>query len=308
MPVIPASNHFKLLNGFLLRGMISGDMNKRSGSTMKFIKSAREPEIKSDRAYYFIFSDNDILVVPDSKESLDQASIPCVPEKTVSRLGLEGVRFFGRYNDIDCYCARIRPENLSGYYRLINLRTLYGRVDADFWSISGYARQIHDWNLNFRFCGRCGKKTEVLPTEHARVCRDCRLTSYPRISPAIITAVVKDDRILLARGVNFPDKKMFSVLAGFVSPGETLEECVRREIYEESGIRLKNIRYFKSQSWPFPDSLMIGFTADYDSGSLLIDESEILEAGWFTKDSLPMIPGKYSLAGELIDWFVNRHR
>jgi NAD+ diphosphatase len=283
-------------------------MNLKSGSTMNFIKSAREPERKSGRAYYFIFSNNDILSAHDPKDSLDQVSIPCVSEKTVAGLGLEGVRFFGRYKDTDCYCARIEPENLSGNYRLINLRALYGKVDADFWSLSGYARQIHDWNLNFRFCGRCGKKTQLLPAEHARVCPDCRLTSYPRISPAIITAVVKGDRILLARGVNFPDKKMFSVLAGFVSPGETLEECVRREIFEESGIKLKNIQYFKSQSWPFPDSLMIGFTADYDSGALIIDESEILEAGWFTKDNLPLIPGKYSLAGELIDWFVNRHR
>jgi NAD+ diphosphatase len=283
------------------------EMNRESRSIISFVKSARAPEIKSDRAYYFIFSNNDILVAPDAKDSLDQVSIPCVPEKTITSIGLEGVRFFGRYNDTDCYCARIEPENLSGNYRLINLRTLYGKVDADFWRISGYARQIHDWNLNFRFCGRCGKKTRVQPAEHARVCRDCGLTSYPRISPAIITAVVKEDRILLARGVNFPNKKMFSVLAGFVSPGETLEECVRREIYEESSIKIKNIQYFKSQSWPFPDSLMIGFTADYESGSLLIDESEILEAGWFTKDNLPLTPGKYSLAGELIDWFVTRH-
>lgn len=272
---------------------------------MNFVKSAQAPEIRSDRAYYFVFSNTDILVAEDPAGSLDQVSIPCLPEKAAADMGLDSFRFFGTYNRTDCYCARINHGNLPGKHRLINLRALYGKVDTDFWSISGYARQIHDWNLNFQFCGRCGQKTYAEKNEHARVCQGCRLISYPRISPAIITAVVKDDRILLARGVNFPDKKMFSVLAGFVAPGETLEDCARREIYEESGIKIKNIRYFKSQPWPFPDSLMIGFTAEYAGGSISIDTTEILEAGWFTKDNIPLIPGKQSIAGELIEWFVN---
>ena len=269
---------------------------------MNFVKSIPPPEIGTDKAYYFIFSHNDILVSGDSP---DQVSIPCIRQKEASQMILEGLRFLGQYNRTDCYCARIQTETLPGNYRLINLRALYGKVHMDFWGISGYARQIHDWNLNFQFCGRCGQKTQAEKTEHARVCQGCRLVSYPRISPAIITAVVKENRILLARGINFPDKKMFSVLAGFVSPGETLEDCVRQEIYEETGITVKNIHYFKSQPWPFPDSLMIGFTAEYAGGSISIDTTEILEAGWFTKDSLPLIPGKQSLAGELIEWFVN---
>ncbi len=277
---------------------------KKDGAIMNFVKSALAPEIPTDRAYYFIFSNNDILVAGKLPDVTDQLSIPCIPEKEAKDMGLEALRFFGRYNETDCYCAHIKPETLPGNYRLINLRSLYGNVDMDFWVISGYARQIHDWNLNFQFCGRCGQKTQAKATEHARVCQMCRLISYPRVSPAIITAVVKDSRILLARGINFPNKNMFSVLAGFVSPGETLEDCVRREIFEETGIRIKNIRYFKSQPWPFPDSLMIGFTAEYAGGSISIDTNEILEAGWFTKDSLPLVPGKQSLAGELIEWFV----
>jgi NAD+ diphosphatase len=128
--------------------------------------------------------------------------------------------------------------------------------------------------------------------------------SYPRISPAIIVAVVKNDQILLARGINFPNKKMFSVLAGFVEPGETLEGCVKREVFEEVGITVKNIEYFNSQPWPFPDSLMIGFTACYAKGDLLIDTNEILGAQWFDADKLPFIPPKETLSGELIDWFV----
>ncbi|MCD4721270.1 MAG: NAD(+) diphosphatase [Desulfobacula sp.] len=139
------------------------------------------------------------------------------------------------------------------------------------------------------------------------MCPKCNLINYPRISPAIITAVVKDKQILLGRGVNFPNKKMFSVLAGFVEPGEALEECVKREIFEEAGINIKNIQYFKSQSWPFPGSLMIGFTAEYESGKITIDTQEIAEAGWFKAENLPIIPGKQTLAGELIKWFVQNH-
>jgi NAD+ diphosphatase len=269
---------------------------------MSFVKSALVPEIRSETAYYFIFSRNDILVAENFPDPL---SIPCIPETAAAEMGLKGVRFLGQYGSTDCWCARIGPADLPAKHRLISLRALYGKVGADFWSISGYARQIHDWNLNFQFCGRCGQATQAATKEHSRVCPQCGLTFYPRISPAIITAVVKENQILLARGVNFPIKEMFSVLAGFVEPGESLEDCVRREILEESGIRVKRIRYFNSQSWPFPDSLMIGFTAEYAGGSLSIDRTELLEAHWFTRDNLPLVPGRPSLAGELIDWFVH---
>jgi len=270
---------------------------------MNFVKSATAPEIPSEKAYYFIFSHNDIIMIEDSPDHL---AIPCIHETSAAKMGLSGIRFLGQYHSTDCYCARIGPEIFPEKYRRVSLKTIYGKVDADFWSISGYARQIHDWNLNFQFCGRCGHETQAQTKEHSRVCPQCGLISYPRISQAIITAVVKDNQILLARGVNFPIKNMFSVLAGFVEPGESLEDCVHREILEESGILVKQIRYFKSQSWPFPDSLMVGFTAEYAGGDISTDRTELLEAHWFTKDNLPLTPGKQSLAGELIDWFVHR--
>jgi NAD+ diphosphatase len=268
---------------------------------MNFIKTTIEPESVPDRAYYFIFSDNAVLV---EKKSELLVSIPCIKRKSAEQMGLDRVCFFGRYQKISCYCAGIRDRDVPEQYELIPLRSLYGKIDHGFWGISGYARQIHDWNMNFTFCGRCGEKTTKKKNEHARVCADCGLASYPRISPAMITAVVKEDEILLARGVNFPNKKMFSVLAGFVEPGESLEDCVAREVFEETGIRIRQIQYFNSQPWPFPDSLMIGFTAVYDSGSLSIDAEEILEAGWFKADRLPIVPKAYTLAGELIRWFV----
>ena len=275
---------------------------------MNFIKKAIEQATSSNRAYLYIFSNNSILVKETSK---DLVSIPCFEKTMMAQLRLKGVCFFGTYKSVSCYCAKITPGNLSdtltnilsGKYKFINLRSLFGKIDPMFWSIAGYARQIFDWNINFQFCGKCGNPTTRKTDEHARLCEKCNLTFYPRISPAIITAVIKNKQILLARGINFPDKKMFSVLAGFVEPGETLEECVKREIFEEVGIIVKNIQYFGSQSWPFPDSLMIGFIAEYEKGKISIDTQEIVGAHWFAADNLPAIPGKQTIAGKLIEWF-----
>jgi NAD+ diphosphatase len=140
---------------------------------------------------------------------------------------------------------------------------------------------------------------------NAKECLDCGFLNFPRISPAVIVLVERENRVLLARLKRFAEE-LYSVIAGFVEPGETLEETVQREIEEEVGIRVKNIRYFGSQPWPFPDSLMIGFTAEYESGEIRIDETEITDARWFEPDSLPTIPGKISIARKLIDWFVDK--
>lgn len=210
---------------------------------MDFIKRAIEQATSSTIAYFYIFSNNSILVKETSK---DLVSIPCFEKTMIKHLRLKGVCFFGTYKRVPCYCAKITSDNLSdtlphilsGNNKFINLRSLFRKIDPMFWSIAGYARQIFDWNINFQFCGKCGNPTTRKTDEHARQCEKCNLTFYPRISPAIITAVIRSNQILLARGINFPDKKMFSVLAGFVEPGETLEECVKREIFEEVGIIL----------------------------------------------------------------------
>jgi len=129
---------------------------------------------------------------------------------------------------------------------------------------------------------------------------------YPKISPAVIVAVTKGDKILLAQNTQ-SKTGYYSVLAGFVEPGENLEDCVRREIKEEAGIDLKNIQYFGSQPWPFPDSLMPGFTAEYAGGDLVLDKTELLDAKWFSADELPQVPSKLSISRSLIDWFVQNH-
>ncbi len=269
-----------------------------------FKKAVTPSEIIQTDSYFFIYQNNSIFV-DDSKKS--DISIPILKIDDALKLKLEDICFLGSIGDRACYSAHTSSLDQDIGLKSMNVRALYEKVDLLFWNVAGYARQIHDWNLNFKYCGRCGQKTERKEDEHVRLCSKCNLMSYPRISPATIVAVVKDGQVLLARGVNFPNKKMFSVLAGFVEPDETLEDCVKREVFEETGIHVKNIKYFKSQPWPFPDSLMIGFTAEYESGELVTDQEEILEASWFSPDNLPLIPSKYTIARDLIDWFVENN-
>ena len=193
----------------------------------------------------------------------------------------------------------------------LGLRQLFGLLDETCLWLAGRAFQIIDWDRISQYCGRCGAPNTQLEHERAKKCLHCGHIKYPRISPAIIVRVERRDpdgaKILLANGRRFRSSKTYSVLAGFVEPGETLEECVRREIYEEVGITVKNIRYFGSQPWPFPDSLMIAFTAEYDSGEITLEEAEIADANWFTPDTLPEVPPPISIARRLIDSFVSEN-
>jgi NAD+ diphosphatase len=189
------------------------------------------------------------------------------------------------------------------------LRSLFGRIPDELWPIAGRAEQIIQWDRTHRFCGRCGEQTTPetgRAGERARKCLRCGLLAFPRLAPATITLVERGDEILLAWGRQFPGK-FYSTLAGFVEPGESLEECVAREIREEVGIDVTDIQYFKSQPWPFPHSLMLGFTAKYAGGELVLQEDEIVDAGWFRADNLPPCPrGGMSIAGWLIESWLSR--
>ena len=268
---------------------------------MSFIKTAVKPENTPEQAYYFCFFDEDILVMKGGERGI----FPLLTSEMAKEFGFQDMCFIGLLYDKPAYSVSKADKIVSDEYHWIRLRDFYLEAERELSDIAGYAKQIFDWNRNFCFCGRCSSETVVLPDQHARLCEKCQLINYPRISPAIIIAVIKDNHILLARGLNFPDKHMFSVLAGFLEPGESLEECVKREVFEEVGLEVTNVQYFKSQSWPFPDSIMIGFTADCRSGDIKIDKSEIAEAGWFKADALPMVPKRRSLSRELIEWFVS---
>jgi NAD+ diphosphatase len=170
-------------------------------------------------------------------------------------------------------------------------------------SLAGRAAQILEWDRAHRFCGVCGTPTELQSAERARKCPACAHVAYPRLSPAMMALVWRargnEKELLLARAPHFV-QGMFSALAGFVEPGESLEDCVHREVAEEVGVRVAHLRYFGSQSWPFPHSLMVAFSAEWTGGEIVRQESEIEAAAWFPIDALPNIPPRFSIAGHLI--------
>jgi NAD+ diphosphatase len=166
-------------------------------------------------------------------------------------------------------------------------------------------RQLAAWLRENRFCGVCGGTMETAGKTPARTCASCGFTAFPRISPVCIVLVSRNDEILLARSPHFTPG-MYSVLAGFVEAGESVEACVHREVAEEVGIRVRNLRWFGSQSWPFPHSLMLGFMADYAGGTLVPQEEEIEDAGWFRRDTLPALPPPWTIAYRLIESWRTR--
>lgn len=183
------------------------------------------------------------------------------------------------------------------------LRSLYLAIDDGLFAAASRAVQVSAWLATHRFCGQCGRPTTRVATERAMQCTTCDLRFYPRIAPAIIVLVRRGAQALLARGTRFP-MPMYSTLAGFSEVGESLEETLAREIKEEVGITVTNPRYFGSQSWPFPNSLMVGFFADYESGDLTLDSNEIVDAKWFDAHDLPLIPPGLSIARRLIDHWI----
>ncbi|MGF1597607.1 MAG: NAD(+) diphosphatase [Acidimicrobiales bacterium] len=191
----------------------------------------------------------------------------------------------------------------------LHLRQLYGAVPEAEWALAGRAAQIVNWDRDHRYCGRCGTATEPHTADRARECPSCGLLSYPRLTPAVIVLIERDDgRALLAWGAQFPGR-FYSALAGFVEPGESLEETVVREVKEEVGIDVADVRYFGSQPWPFPHSVMIGFNARHAAGEITIQEDEIVEAAWYHHEELPPVPrGGMSIAGWLIEDWVTRQR
>jgi NAD+ diphosphatase len=213
-------------------------------------------------------------------------------------------RYLGHRNGRACYAAEVAAESgIPGYDYFGNIRDLFGILPDRELAVAAVAVRIIDFDRTTRFCGQCGSETRQSREERAKVCSSCGRVTYPRISPAIIVLIRRDERVLLARSPRFPPG-FHSVIAGFVGPDETLEEAVRREVREEVGIEVTNIRYAGSEPWPFPDSLMIGFVADYNGGEITIDNREIVSAGWFDREHLPDIPRQLSIARALINWWL----
>jgi NAD+ diphosphatase len=252
------------------------------------------------RGWWFIFSHSKMLV----EQKGQSIAVPLLDDPSDIGLVCTGKRYLGSFDGIDCYCCWFDTVNQAPPgTSLIALRRLFGALPDDLFGMASLAAHLVHWDRNQLFCSRCGSLIRDAEDVRAKECNQCGLIVFPRISPAVIVLVKKTDEILLARSERF-EKGLYSVLAGFVEPGETLEAAVSREVKEEVGISISDITYFGSQPWPFPDSLMIGFTANYAGGDISIDDVEIVDAGWYRIDNLPRIPDRISIARKLIDWFV----
>ena len=253
---------------------------------------------------------NYVYIVRDQKVLVDlKGGGPVVPRADeVAPLGLDasdGYRI-GTRDGTACYAFSVpagteAPEGMS----FTGLRRSFGVLKPDDYAMAVRAVGTLNWDRTCRFCSACGSKLTRLADIFAKQCDGCGFTMFPKISPAVIVAVERGSTLLLARASRFAEN-LYSVLAGFAEPGESLEDTVRREIGEEVGIEVKNIRYFGSQPWPYPDSLMIGFTAEWASGEIAIDGNEISDARWFTVEDMPLIPDKVSIARALIDEFIKK--
>ena len=256
------------------------------------------------REWLLVFAGSKMLIIEEG----DRWRIPRAADFAGSEPGGDR-HYLGELDGYPCWCLPANEEDtrLPGL-RFVELRATLDCFEEELFLLAGRAFQIVNWHGLTRYCGRCGNGTEQRQQERAKSCPACGAVFYPRLSPAVIVAVYRDETILLAN-----NKKRrpgwYSVLAGFVDPGESFEDCVKREIREEVGIEVKNITYFGSQPWPFPDSLMVGFTAEYAGGDIIVDDVEISHAAWFGFDSLPPDrPITATIAGRLIEHVASGRR
>jgi NAD+ diphosphatase len=251
-----------------------------------------------------------VFIVRDQKVLIDLKgggpAIPRADAATPLTLNASDGYHIGTQDGMDCYAFAVpagteAPQGMS----FKGLRRSFGVLKPEDYAMAIRAMGILNWDRTCRFCSVCGSKVTRLADVLAKQCDVCGFTMFPKISPAVIVAVERGNTLLLARASRFAEN-LYSVLAGFTEPGESLEDTVRREIREEVGIDVRNIRYFGSQPWPYPDSLMIGFTAEWASGEIVIDDDEINDARWFTVEDMPLIPDKVSIARALIDEFIKK--
>jgi NAD+ diphosphatase len=252
---------------------------------------------------WFVFASGRLLTTA----AAGQADALTVPEGNAPPLPVDDVRCIGLLGESPCWAARARVEVAPPGFTLEPLRALFDRLPDELVAIAGRAAQALEFHRTHRYCGACATPTEESEAGGARRCPACGEIFYPRVAPAMMVLVTRQGpagrELLLARGARgkFP---FYSALAGFVEPSESLEDCVRREVDEEVGLQVRGLRYFGSQSWPFPHSLMVAFLAEYASGEIHCQDDEIVDAQWFAVDRLPALPHRLSVARRLIDHAV----
>ncbi|HEV7507169.1 MAG TPA: NAD(+) diphosphatase [Thermoanaerobaculia bacterium] len=259
-------------------------------------------EDESRAGWWFAFRGSELLVTTGESS----ARVPGSADWKELKLPGSGLLDVGTLRGVPAWGLGLPPDAAPPEgFSFLGLRALWGKLDEETWRLAGRAVQLVEWDRNHQYCGRCATPTQRQTGELSRVCPQCGLHHFPRISPAVIVRIERGDEILLARSPHFAPG-VYSTIAGFVEPGESLEETVLREVKEEVGVTVTNLRYFGSQPWPFPNSLMVGFVADYESGELVLQPGEIEDAGWFTVNTLPSLPSPLSIARALIDDFIRR--
>lgn len=255
--------------------------------------------IIQDQACGFIIQNNESLLL--NKEN----TLPHWHD--IKTLSADFVRCFplGKFKNSDYFCAEIDPKvSINDDFHTVSLRQGLSLLNHDLYSIAVKAYSVINWDRSHQLCGRCGALTVHQGKNFERICVSCTLSFFPRISPSIIVLIYKDEHLVMARSPHFLPG-VYGLIAGFVDVGESLEEAVHREVKEEVGLQIKNLSYFGSQPWPFPDSLMIAFTAEYAAGEIVIDNDEVEEAGWYKYDNLPGRPSmSLSIASTLLDNFI----
>jgi NAD+ diphosphatase len=271
-----------------------------------FVGAVEPPEPGADAdeqvAWWFAFRGDELLVTVEQ----EAAVVPRLAESHDLKPYVHREVYLGRLEGVGSWAVELSrelepPPGMS----LHGLRSLFGLLDERLFAVAGRAAQVIAWDRDHQFCGRCGTATERVQGERARRCPACRLLAFPRLSPAIIVLIERDERVLMARGRGMP-RDRFGIVAGFVEPGESLEEAVRREVWEEVGLEIAEVRYFGSQAWPFPHAVMIGFTAQHAAGEIELRDGELTVADWFALDALPTVPSKMSIARRLLDAWASR--
>lgn len=246
-------------------------------------------------AYWILRYEHRLLVC---SAHAGEAIFPCAPASAFG--SPESSIYVGEYLGLPCRAVDVAEFPQVAGAEPAPLRAIFTLAGPEVFALAGRATQLLDWQANHRYCGRCGTPTEIMAGEPAMRCPACGLLAYPRLSPAVMVLVRDGEKLLLARSPHFKPG-VYSALAGFVEPGETLEQCAAREVLEEVGIEIANLRYFASQPWPFPNSLMIAFFADYAGGTITPQPGEIEDAGWYLPAELPLLPDPMSIARRLID-------
>jgi NAD+ diphosphatase len=267
---------------------------------MAFVPAVVPPPVLSDQPLWFVVQASGVFVRSDES----RVALPGAADLARWGLDVRQAHYLGQSEGQDCFALESGGLQPEAPWAVEGLRALYGRLDEQAFGVAGRALQIVHFASVHVFCGRCGTATVRDAVERCVRCPACGLTAYPRVSPAIIVLIRRGAEALLAHSARFTTG-FYSTLAGFVEPGESLEDTLRREVREEVGVEIANIRYFGSQPWPFPHSLMVGFVAEHAGGEIVVDGEEIEDARWFRADALPPVPPKLSIARQLIDAWVD---